>query len=175
MVWVDHEWISKGWHNYTTRRETQSVTRGWNDIVAVDTHSTFGALPEKKEKKKQHYPERNFVSWCFKPSQPQRIIPGLKTNFTLSIHSTSRYTTSLFFTNSINRFGTQTKKNKNTCFGAYLYSAGTQHGNLHRAGWPILFCGPTQEPVLATANTGQTRERFWGKCTWIDRMGRKQQ
>ena len=29
-------------------------------------------------------------------------------------------------------------------FLAYLYSAGTQHGNLHPAGWPILFCGPTQ-------------------------------
>ena len=26
---------------------------------------------------------------------------------------------------------------------AYLYSAGTQHGNPHPAGWPILFCGPT--------------------------------
>ena len=23
-----------------------------------------------------------------------------------------------------------------------------------------LFCGPTQEPVLATANTGKSRERF---------------
>ena len=36
-----------------------------------------------------------------------------------------------------------------------LYSAGTQHGNLHSAGWPTLFCGPKQEPVLATANTGK--------------------
>ena len=31
---------------------------------------------------------------------------------------------------------------------AYLYSAGTQHGNLHPTGWPILFCGPTQDPVF---------------------------
>ena len=36
-------------------------------------------------------------------------------------------------------------------------------GNLHPAGCPILFCGPTQEPVLATANTGKTREKFWKK------------
>ena len=43
-------------------------------------------------------------------------------------------------------------------FWAYLYSAGTQHGNLHPAGWPILFCGPTQEPVLATADTGKKSE-----------------
>ena len=24
-----------------------------------------------------------------------------------------------------------------------------------------LFCGPSQEPVLATASTGKTREKFW--------------
>ena len=45
-------------------------------------------------------------------------------------------------------------------FLAYLYSAGTQHGNLHSAGWLILFCRPTQEPVLATANTGKNWNRF---------------
>ena len=42
-------------------------------------------------------------------------------------------------------------------FIAYLHSAGTQHGNLHSARWPILFCGPTQEPVLAAANTGKEK------------------
>ena len=40
-------------------------------------------------------------------------------------------------------------------FWAYLYSVGTQHGNLHPAGWPILFCKPTQELVLDTANAGK--------------------
>ena len=40
-------------------------------------------------------------------------------------------------------------------FIACLYSVGTQHGNPHPTGWPILFCVPTQEPVLATANTGK--------------------
>ena len=48
-------------------------------------------------------------------------------------------------------------------FLAYLYSAGTQHGNLHPVGGPFLFCEPTQEPVLATANAGKDRERFWKK------------
>ena len=48
-------------------------------------------------------------------------------------------------------------------FVFHIYSEGTQHGNLHPAGRPILFCGPTQEPVLATANTGNTLERFWKK------------
>ena len=41
--------------------------------------------------------------------------------------------------NSIHNFETQNQKNNNTCFGAYLYSASTQRGNLHPAGWPILF------------------------------------
>ena len=31
----------------------------------------------------------------------------------------------------MHNFETQTQKSKNTCFGAYLYSAGTQHKNLH--------------------------------------------
>ena len=44
----------------------------------------------------------------------------------------------------------------------------TQHGNLHPVRWPILFCGPTQEPVLATANTENTQQRFWEKCRWMD-------
>ena len=64
---------------------------------------------------------------------------------------------------SIHNFRTQTQEN-NTAFKAYLYSMGTQHRNLHPAGWPIQFCGPTQEPVLATANTGKTLERLWKKC-----------
>ena len=55
---------------------------------------------------------------------------------------------------------------------AYLYSAGTQHGNLHPTGWPILLCGPTQDPVLAIANIGKNLERFWKKCRWMDRKGR---
>ena len=54
-------------------------------------------------------------------------------------------------------------------FFSLLYSAGTQHGNLHPAGWPILFCRPTQEPVLATANTGKHRERF--RTTQTNREG----
>ena len=32
-------------------------------------------------------------------------------------------------------------------FLAYLYAAGTQHGNLHPAGLPILLCRPTQEKI----------------------------
>ena len=38
-----------------------------------------------------------------------------------------------------------------------------------QAGRAISFCGPTQEPVLATASTGKTRRRFRKKCRWMDR------
>ena len=67
---------------------------------------------------------------------------------------------------------TKTKR----CFGAYSYFAGTQHGNLYSAGWPILFCGSTQKPVLITANTGKTRERFWKNAgEWTGRVEIKQE
>ena len=99
------------------------------------------------------------VSWCFEPSQAQRIASGLNTNFILSISVSfpSHDTTSHFCCCC--------------CFLAYLYSAGTQEGNLPPAEWPILFCGPTQEPVLAAANTGKTRERFWKNAgEWTGRV-----
>ena len=41
---------------------------------------------------------------------------------------------------------------KSYVFWACLHSAGAQRGNLHPARWPMLFCRPTQEPVLAAAN-----------------------
>ena len=43
---------------------------------------------------------------------------------------------------------------------AYFYSAVTQHGNLHPAGWPILFCGPIQEPCVSHSQHRKNRERF---------------
>ena len=107
----------------------------------------------------------NIVSWCFEPSQPQRVTLGLNTNFNLSpIHSFHKSLYHKYFfssndsSNSIHNFGTQNQKNNNTCFGACLYSVSTQHGNLHPAGWPILFCGPSQELVLATAKRKKSGE-----------------
>ena len=134
------------------------------------------------------YVIRQSVSWCFEPSQPQRTTSELKTNFYLSpcysFHKSLCYTSFFFFfcccsnhsSNLIHSFGTQNQKNSNTYFGPDLYSASTQHGNLHPAGWPTLFCWPTQEPVLATANTGKTRERFWKKNAgeWTRRVENQQ-
>ena len=90
------------------------------------------------------------VSWCFKPSQPQRITSGLNTNLTIQV----KY----YFTSH--------HRSTNHVFLAYLYAASTQHGNLHPAGWPILFCRLTQE---------KNWERFWKKCRWTDWKGRNKQ
>ena len=105
---------------------------------------------------------RRSLSWCFEPSQPQRMTSGLNTNFILSpgysfyksLHQKSYAFFSFFFS-------------------LFICCAGTQHGNLHPARWPILFCGSTQEPVLAAANTRKkTWERFWKNCRWMDRKGK---
>ena len=51
----------------------------------------------------------------------------------------------------------------------YLHSAGTQHGNLHPSGWPLLICGPTQAPCVSHSQHRKMRERFWenaGEWTW---------
>ena len=51
-------------------------------------------------------------------------------------------------------------------------------GDLHQAGWPILFCGPTQEPVLATANAGkksvEVLEKNAGELTGRAEISRKE-
>ena len=64
----------------------------------------------------QTSPTDLLVSWCFEPSQPQRTTSGLNTNSNLKvIYFESHHTTS-------------------DVFLAFLYSVGTQHGNLHPAG-----------------------------------------
>ena len=111
-----------------------------------------------------YYHTVKLVNWCSEPSQPPSITSGLNTNFTLSPSYSFRKS---FY-------------HKSYCglfllyFLAYFYSVGTQH-NLYPTRWTISFCGPTQEPVLATANTGKNLEVFLKKCRWMDRKGRKKQ
>ena len=50
---------------------------------------------------------------------------------------------------------------------------GTQHGNLHPAGWPVLLCGPTQKPCVSHNQHRKNWERFWKKCRWM--KGRNKQ
>ena len=95
------------------------------------------------------------VSLCIEPSQPQRITSGLSTNFTLSpsysIHKS-------YFTAS------HVKKKKKKLKPFYIPWALSTETCIQKGG-PILFCGPTQEPELATANTGKKNwERFLKKC-----------
>ena len=56
-------------------------------------------------------------------------------------------------------------------FWAYSYSAGTRHGNLYPTGGPTLFCGPTLEFLVATADTGKNRKSFWKNAgEWTGRL-----
>ena len=71
-------------------------------------------------------------------NQKELYTSGLRTRLnpppSHSFHK-SLYQKSLFSNhrqNYVHNFGTQTHKNKNTCFVAYLYSMGTQHRNLHQ-------------------------------------------
>ena len=48
-------------------------------------------------------------------------------------------------------------------FLAYLYSAGTQHGNLHPAGGPILFYGPTQKRKKIERGFGKNADEWTGR------------
>ena len=88
------------------------------------------------------------------PSQPQRVTSGLNKNLTLSpsysFHESSYH---------------------KSCCLAYLYSVGTQHGNLIPAGWPILFCRPTQEPCGSHSQHRKNQERFWKNAgEWTGRV-----
>ena len=99
--------------------------------------------------------------WCFKPSQPQRITSGLNTNFTISKLVISQVIIPqshvFFFFKAIY---IPRSLNTGTCIqqGDLFYSAGL-HSN----------------HVLATANTGKNRERFWKKYGWMDRKCRNKQ
>ena len=58
---------------------------------------------------------------------------------------------------------------------AYLYSAGSQHGNLHPAGRPILFCEPTQEPCVSNSQYRKKSGEALGKMQVNGPKGRNKQ
>ena len=123
------------------------------------------------------------VSWLVNTLSPvnnKGIHQGWTQNFNLSpsysfhkslYHKSFNFFFSNYSSNSIHNFGTQSMKNNNTFFWAYLYFVNTQHENLHSAGWPILFWGLHRNPVLVTANTRKTLERFWKNAgEWTGRV-----
>ena len=111
----------------------------WNILQVGVPHSAIQGCRSPRQLTRS-----KLVSWCFEPSHPQRITIGLNTNFTLS-------RTYSFHKSSYHM----------PCFLSLLVFRGTQHGNLHPAGWPISFCGPTQEPCVSHSQHRRNRERFW--------------
>ena len=53
----------------------------------------------------------------------------------------------------------QTQKNNNTSFGTYLYSAGTQHGNLHHLS--VMKSRVTYFILRAHPGTGVSHSQHW--------------
>ena len=91
------------------------------------------------------------VSWCFEPSQPQRITSGLNTNFTLSpsysFHKSSHH---LFFEPIYTPRAIST--GTRILHSDPLHSAGDQHGNPHPAQRPTPLRGRSaREPAPCTA------------------------
>ena len=104
-------------------------------------------LAQKREEPKQRkHQNTQLLSWCFEPSQPQKITSGLNTYFTLSpsysFHKSLYHKSCFFEAVYIPR-----ALNTGTCIqqGDLFYSAG-----LHRS------------HVLATANTEKKSGRGFG-------------
>ena len=115
-------WLSQQCHTHVRLSFNQHIL----SISSALEYSPLKNLPPpppKKERKKKveicgTIIKSQLVSWCFEPSQPQRITSGLNTNFVLS--------PKLFIS--------QVRIPQEIFFLVCLYSAGTQHGNLHPAG-----------------------------------------
>ena len=86
--------------------------------------------------------EMQLVS-ALSPVNHQGLHQGwVQTSLYLVIHVTSHHTTSYI------------------SFEPIYIPRACNTANLPPAGWPILFCGTTQEPVVATANTGEIGRGF---------------
>ena len=96
------------------------------------------------------------VSWCFEPSQPQRITSGLNTNVTPS-PSYSFYRSSYHTSCCFQPIYIPWALNMGTCIqqGDVFYFAGLYRNRCQPQ--------PTQE---------KNWERFWEKCRCMDRKGR---
>ena len=127
------------------------------------------------------------VSWCFEPSQPQRIISGLNTNFNLSpsysFHKSLHHKSFILkqhlrFYPQFRNVTPQKKKNKKK----NKTKTTTNNNNQKYMFWSLfifrglstlealsgrvtffILRGLHRNHVLNTTNTGKTRERFWKK------------
>ena len=126
--------------------------------------------------------------WCFKSSQPQKNKQTKKQHqgwkqtsiYLQVIYSTSHYTTRLFFTklnsDSIISFRTQTQKTIHMFWIMSIFR-GNSARDPASSRVTISFCQPTQEPALATANTGKignVLEKNEGEWTERVKIGKEQ-
>ena len=106
----------------------------------------------------------SYLVVALNPVSHKRLYQGWKQTsiHLLVIHSTNHYTTCFFFSNhnsnDIHNFGTQTKTNSSTYLGAYLYSAGTQHGTLHQLS--VTTSGAILFILRAHAGTGVGHSQY---------------
>ena len=72
-----------GNRNRGRERERETETKTTDRDIGIETQKEM-QRDTKRDRKRQKQRERELISWCFEPSQPQRITSGLNTNFTLS-------------------------------------------------------------------------------------------
>ena len=107
---------------------------------------------------------RESVTWCSEPSQPQRITLGLNTHFSFSPkYSFHKSLFHKFFcrcsnhnSNSVHNIGTQNQKTITQVLEPIYIPRTLNKGTYIEQGDLFHFVGPTQEPLLATSNTGKT-------------------
>ena len=130
-----------------------------NPQYTTSNHSPASRQPTLKESK---------LAGAFSPVNPKGLRQGWKRTAVLSPSYSSHKSLFSKTTAQIIAIISERKVKKQwhileLFFFFFLFSAGTHYGNLHSTGRPILFCEPTQEPMLATTNTRKTRERFCEK------------
>ena len=113
---------NKIWHGHL-----QSL----NHCCIILMYNMLNTALEKQTKVKTRFIQwvvrSEWVSWCFESCQPQRIISGLKTNFSLSpsysFHK-SLYRKFLFIKPQLKlypQFGTQTQKSNNMFWNLFIF------------------------------------------------------
>ena len=150
------EFMEYSWKSHKDRNKNRKKRSGQAQLVSVKNINRNS--PTTWRRVHTDPPNENLVSWCFEPSQQQRITSGLNTNFTLSpsysFHKSSYHKSCLFVFKPIYILQAL---NMGTCIwqGDLFYSAG-----LHR-----------NQPNQPRRN----RERFCKNCRWMDWKGRNKQ
>ena len=71
------------WYNFVYKNEEGGPLSTSKNKITFDHQSRHSALKKRTNCFDSSFADQ-LVGWCFEPSQPQRIISGLETNFSLS-------------------------------------------------------------------------------------------